>query len=142
MLLCGSGCITASLATLGTVVGFLGSAASTGADVYKLGKLDAALMATPVEIHQAVRDSACDLGLELVSDPSGDPNVWQAKLLDDQKRDITVRVESRASHLCICRVDVGFFGSEPVAKVIMERIRAHLPHQLSASRNEPMPLTK
>jgi hypothetical protein len=126
LLLSTTGCITASLATLETVIGFVGSTASTGADVYKLGKLDAALMATLPDAQRAVRRTACDLGLELATEPSDNPAIWHVKLLDDKKRDITVRLEMRSARLCLCRVNVGIFGSEPTSKLIMERIRSNL----------------
>jgi hypothetical protein len=126
-LLC-TGCITASLATIGTVLGALGSAASTGADVYKLGKLDAALMCSAHDCHEAVLKSAVDLGLRVKSDSlsnKSDP-VYEMTLIDDLKSPVGIRIEQRASAITLCRVDVGLFGSEPTARLVMERIRDHL----------------
>jgi hypothetical protein len=123
-----SGCITGSLITLGTVFGALGSAASTGADVYKLGKLDSALMTNADEVHHAVFLAAVDLSLVVKNDQRTEKKmiVYEMAMLDTQKAQVGVHIEQRTPSMCLCRVDVGFFGSEPTAKLMMERIRAHL----------------
>jgi Protein of unknown function (DUF3568) len=130
---CG-GCITASLATIGTALGALGSAASTGVDVYKLGKLDTALMCNAGECHTAVEKSAVDLHLRVrreTLDYRTSP-VYEMTLTDDLNSPVGIRIEQRTPTLCLCRVDVGIFGSEPTARLVMERIRAHL-HQTAAT---------
>jgi hypothetical protein len=122
-------CITASLATIGTVLGSLGSAASTGSDVYKLGKLDSALMCDAADCHHAALLAAHDLGLAPKFDrtsPGADP-VWNMAFLDDQKSQVGICIEQRTRCLCRCRVDVGLFGSEPTARLMMDKIRSHLP---------------
>jgi hypothetical protein len=133
MLLAGgcSGCITASLATIGTVLGAVGTAASTGADAYKLGKLDSALFCDARACHNAVLSSAVDLGLWVRSDGLDNRSgiIYEMALLDDQKSQVGIRIEQRSAMLTLCRVDVGIFGSEPTAKLVLERIRFHL-HQL------------
>jgi Protein of unknown function (DUF3568) len=123
-----SGCITASLVTLGTAFSALGSAASTGVDVYKLGKLDSALMTTADECHRAVLLATIDLGLAVHNDQRTDKMfvVYEMALLDTQKSQVGIHIEQRTQSMCLCRVDVGFFGSEPTAKLMMERIRVHL----------------
>lgn len=130
----GSGCITASLATVGTVLGAVGSAASTGADVYKLGKLESALFCNARDCHVAVLATAVDLGLLVKSDSLSTKEgiVYEMALLDDLKSQVGIRIEQRSSKITLCRVDVGFFGSEPTAKLVIERIRVHL-HQLPAT---------
>jgi hypothetical protein len=128
LLLCSNGCITGTLITVGTVLGALGSAASTGADVYKLGKLDATLMVTADQCHAAVVNSAADLGLRIIIDKQTDTKnkVWEMTLHDDLKTPVGIHIERRTDRMCRCRVDVGIFGSEPTAHLFMERIRANL----------------
>jgi hypothetical protein len=123
-----NGCITGSLITIGTVLGALGSAASTGSDVYKLGKLDAVLMTSAPICHAAVLNSANDLGLKVEIDQQIDKknDVWEMTVRDQLKSPVGIHIESRTDKMCRCRVDVGFFGSEPTARLFMERIRAHL----------------
>jgi hypothetical protein len=127
-LLCG-GCVTASLATLGTVLGAVGAAASTGADVYHAGKLEAALLCSGEECHRAVLLAEADLGLHFKIDHRTDTptQVWEMTIVDDLKSPVGVRIQSRTKTLCLCRVDVGLFGSEATARLLMERIRVHLP---------------
>ncbi|HWE05003.1 MAG TPA: DUF3568 family protein [Tepidisphaeraceae bacterium] len=124
-----TGCVALPLATLGTVLGVAGTAATTGSDVYNLGKLDFSVMATFDECRFAAVDAANDLqlhirGCKFVGKRKDELKV---ELADDLNRSIAVRIDRRAARLCQCRVDVGLFGSEPTAKVIMQRIRRHLP---------------
>jgi len=123
-----SGCITASLVTLGTVLGAVGSAASTGIDAYNLGKLDTALMTSADECHRSVLLAANDLGLHVQIDQrkSKPVTVFEMTLKDDLKSQVGIHIEYRTPTMCLCRVDVGIFGSEPTAKLMMERIRFHL----------------
>ena len=125
-----NGCITASLATIGTVLGAVGSAASAGSEVYSLGKLDVSVMATFDECRAAVTQAATDLQLHVKEAKNKDKppkDVSEIELEDDLKSTISVRVERRTGRMCRCRVDVGLFGSEPTAKLLMHRIRHHLP---------------
>lgn len=130
------GCVTASLATLGTVLGFAGTAASTGAEVYNLGKLDFSVMATADDCHWAVLAAAADLQLHVCRDQQTNEDTREFDLEDDRKGRILVRINRRAAMLCQCRVDVGWFGSEPTARLVMERIRHHLPQELGELHEE------
>jgi hypothetical protein len=127
-LLSTNGCITGSLVTIGTVLGALGTAASTGSDVYKLGKLDAVLNRPAADCHRAVLASAGDLGLSVIVDDQTDLQfeVWEMTLHDERNSPVGIHIERRTGKMCRCRVDVGFFGSEPTARLMMERIRANL----------------
>jgi hypothetical protein len=128
----GSGCAIASLASLGNIAGMTATAVSTGSDVYHLGKLDTAMMARYGDTIAAVRDAAADLRLRVCCDhpeAGDDPPkaVWKFEISDDVKDLIHVRIERRTELLSRCRVDVGWFGSEPTARLLMKRIRMHLP---------------
>jgi hypothetical protein len=114
---------------MGTVLGALGSAASTGADAYKLGKLDAALSCDAGDCRHAAVRAAGDLGLRVSADSiETKPNViYTMTLTDDLNHTVEIRVQHRTRSMCLCRVDVGLFGSEPVARLVMEHVRKHLP---------------
>jgi hypothetical protein len=45
----------------------------------------------------------------------------------DEIQNAAVKIEQRTQRLCRIRVDVGWFGSDPTAKLFMDRIRTHLP---------------
>lgn len=128
-----SGCITASILTLGSVLGALGSAASTGSSVYKLGKLDTAVMASYDDTRSAVRAAASDLRLKACVDGPQDhlKTFWFIALCDRKHTETDVIIERRAQELCRLRVDVGIFGDEPTARLVMHRIHVHLPGGLA-----------
>jgi uncharacterized protein DUF3568 len=127
--LLGGGCAGASLDTVGTLLNAAGSAASAGTEVYSLGKLDFSVMATFDQCRCAVADATRDLELHMESCDltNKQQNEIVFKLVDDRKTRIDIRIDRRSGKLCQCRVDVGWFGSEPTAKLIMQRIAAHLP---------------
>ena len=50
--------------------------------------------------------------------------VWLCTLEDDRKAAISVAVERRTETLCRTRIDVGVFGSEPTARLILIRMRS------------------
>jgi hypothetical protein len=123
-----SGCALIPLATLGTAFSIAGTVVSTGPEVYSSGKLDTAIRADSGDCRRAVRLAAADLGLRIVRDRKlpGDRQQWDFKLVDDRQSVIEITVEKRAAMLCWCQVDVGIFGSEPTAKLVMEVIESHL----------------
>lgn len=131
-----SGCVALPLATIGTLLGGAGSAAVAGTEVYNLGKLDFSVMGTFDQCKAATLAAAGDLELRVVrSEAVGRrTNETSIELEDDLKKKITVSLDSRTGQLCQCRVDVGIFGSEPTAKLIMQRLRHHLPGGTSESR--------
>ncbi len=125
---CG-GCALIPVATLGAVFDIAGAAVSTGPAVYAAGKLDTAFMADSSQVEDAVRRAAADLHLKIVHDCSQSKrgDVWLFQLEDDWKSRIEVNLERRTPTLCRCRVNVGLFGSEPTARLVMGRIELHLP---------------
>jgi hypothetical protein len=129
LLLTCSSCALIPLATVGAVVDIAGTAASAGPAVYKAGKLDTAFMADSVVVESAVRAALVDLCLRTDRDSSKDKrgDIWIFQFEDDRKTKIEVILERRTRTLCSCRVDVGFFGSEPTARLVLSRIEQHLP---------------
>jgi hypothetical protein len=106
-----------------------GTAVSAAPEVYSAGKLDAALRVDDGDCRRAVRRAAADLQLRIVRDQkrSGGRQRWDFELQDDRKSEIEITVEKRSAMLCWCRVDVGLFGSEPTARLVMQVIESHLP---------------
>jgi len=136
-----SGCAALSLATAGALLDAAGSAASAGTEVYSLGKLDFSVMATFDQCRAAVVDGSRDLALHIESCEftNKQQNEIVFKLTDDRKTRIDVRVDRRSGNLCQCRVNVGWFGSEPTAKLVMQRIAAHLPRTEGRAAVEASP---
>ena len=116
------------MATIGTLVGIATSAVSAGPEVYRLGKLELCLMATYPETCAAARDAVNDLRLQMISDApeSGAENGWELRVRDDTKAEVAITIERRTPALCWCRIDVGMFGSESTARILMERIEFHI----------------
>jgi hypothetical protein len=120
------GCATATVASAGAMVGLAASAVSTGADVYRLGKLDAADEARFDDWITAVRAAADDLHLKVMKESrNNEKGEWRCTLADDRKAKIKVFVQRRTKTLCRTRIDVGWFGSEPTARLILARVRVH-----------------
>lgn len=132
------GCLaTLPLETIGTLAGITASAVSTGGDVYKLGKLDTAEMCRLVDATEAVRNAADDLSLHLRRDTVRDDGVAEFFLVDDHDQQIDVHVNPRTESLMLLRIDVGLFGSEVTARLILARIRAHLPTPMPPAVEKP-----
>jgi hypothetical protein len=122
----GGGCTTAAVVSAGTIAGVAASAVSTSADVYRMGKLDAADEARFDEWVGAIRAAAADLHLSVEKDSLDDgKGVWRCTLVDEHKSKIKVNVRRRTETLCRTRIDVGWFGSQPTARLVLARVRSH-----------------
>ena len=120
----GGGCTTAAVASAGTMVGLAASAVSTGADVYRLGKLDSADEARFDDWVIAVHTAATELDLKIVTESrDDDKGEWRCTLVDDRNAKVKVTVTRRTRTLCHTRIDVGWFGSQPTARLILARVR-------------------
>lgn len=105
------------------MAGIAATALSTTTDVYRLGKLDSA-DPIPYDLWiQATRQAAGDMGLAVALDEETEPGVWRMLLQDERRGRIKIRVERHAEHLTRTRIDVGFFGSEPTARLLIDQIR-------------------
>ena len=136
---CAGGCTTAAVASAGTMVGFAASAVSTGADVYRLGKLDSADEARFDEWIVAVRAAAADLHLKVEKESrNNEKGEWRCTLLDERRAKIKVIVQRRTATLCRTRIDVGWFGSEPTARLLLAHVRVR-EDPATRSRAEPDP---
>ena len=128
LLACG-GCQLIPLTAVGALFDIAGASVLAGPEVFTAGKLDGAFMVGDAKCRAAVRLAAKDLQLHIVRDRKiwGSRQRWGFQIQDDRKSDIVITVERRTPTLCWCRVDVGLFGSEPTARLVMDRIKAHLP---------------
>jgi hypothetical protein len=129
-LTCG-GCVGVTAATLGTVIGAAGSAVGTGADIYGLGKLKTAQMASLADTVAATQAAARDLHLKLKCERKEKDQTTHLEFCDDKCAKLEVRIEPRTPSLVHIRIDVGLFGSEPTARLFLARLRTHLPHDVS-----------
>lgn len=132
---CG-GCAALPIAAVGSVLGVTASAVSTGSDLYRLGKIDSAEWATFAEAAWAVRGAGAELGLAAKAERRKDGAAF-FEFADRKGAWLNVRVEPRAARLVYVRVDVGWFGSEAAARLMLARLRAHLPRPEPPGRETP-----
>jgi hypothetical protein len=118
-----------------------GTAVTTGSSVFKDGKLDTALMASGGDLEEATRKMACDLGLRITLDRRVRPKLenWEFKLEDDHGGMIDISIVPRSSKLCLCTIDVGLWGSEPLARLMLARMMSHLPKPATQAATETGP---
>ncbi|MEM6458327.1 MAG: DUF3568 family protein [Planctomycetota bacterium] len=105
------------------VIGAAASAASTGSAVFKQGKLDASWMG-PFDLVVAAGEAAMgDLGLVITrSDGDASAGRWTITAVDEEKQKITVTVDRQTVALTEFRIDVGWFGSESTARLVLKRM--------------------
>src|SRR6478752_7461966 len=126
VILFAGGCAAISIATVGTVAGLAASTVDTGADLYKMGKLDAADLATFDDVVAATKAAAKEMGLALKGLFATPPGYYRLIYVDDRGGQGTVTIQRRTATLTHTRIDVGLFGSEPVARLFLARVRGHL----------------
>jgi hypothetical protein len=127
MLATACGCATAAVATAGTMAGIAASAISTGSDVYRLGKLDSADEVRYAQWITATRQATDDLGFTIELENDNGKGNWRCTIADDRKSRIRIYIDRRTETLCRTRIDVGIFGSEPTARLLLARIRDNAP---------------
>lgn len=122
--LAAGGCVGISV---GDILGAAGSVVGTGKEVFSLGKLNSAQMASLPQTVDAARQAAQDLRLTCKSEAREDDQTTHLEFADDKCCTVTVTVEPRTVNLVRIQIDVGIFGSEPTARLFLARVRAHLP---------------
>ena len=121
-----TGCAAAPLAALSTAFGIAGTAVSTGSSVYSSGKLDSAEMASLDDLRAAVFQAADDLRLETIYEKDVDAT-RQIRFVDTRQFRIDVTIDPRTDNFARLRINVGINGSEPTARLMLARVRLHLP---------------
>jgi hypothetical protein len=119
---CAGGCATAGIAAAGTAAG-IASAISTGGDVYRLGKLDSADEIPYDQWIAACRSAAATLHYTVIKESDKGKGVWVCILRDARRSRVDLTVDRRTESFCLTRIDVGVFGSEPTARLILATIR-------------------
>ena len=123
-LACGTaGCATATVAAAGTVAGIAATAISTGGEIYRLGKLDAADEVRYERWITACREAVRDLHYTPEKDLDKGNGSWICIVRDDRRSRVDITVERRTEMICLTNIDVGFFGSEPTARLILAAAR-------------------
>jgi hypothetical protein len=134
---CGSGgCAGLTLVGAASALGAAGSALDTGASVYSNGKLDSAELASLEQLERAVRSAAGELGLSVMAEKALGDGRRRLQLVDRRHKVIDIWLDPRTPTLTRLRIDVGWFGSEPTARLILSRVRAYLPKP-PASATQP-----
>jgi hypothetical protein len=108
------------------MAGLAATTVDTGADLYKLGKLDAADLARFDDVVAATRSAAREMGFANKGLTAGPAGFYRLVYADDQGSQMTVSMRRRTAMLTHTRIDVGIFGSEPTARLFLARLRGHL----------------
>ncbi len=119
-----AGCAAVPLTTFAVA----GTAVQSGVAIWKSGRLDTAKWAPMAQVMSAAEKAMSDLSLEFVSrDYRGDRTTW--KLLDNANSAIKIKFYQRTETLTELQIDLGLLGNQSTARLILERIDAHLaPH--------------
>ena len=105
------------------MIGAAASAASQGSAVYKSGKLNVAWMGNFNQVITAGEIAANDLGLLIVStDGDAHEGWWETKLITKDGDKIAIRTTRKTSQLIQFQIDVGWFGQESVARLVLKRM--------------------
>lgn len=105
------------------VLGAAASAASTGSAVYRRGKLDASWMASFERVVSSAELATSELGLELLSSV-GDSvaGTWTIAARNAAGEKFVVRVQRKAPRLVEFQIDIGWFGRESTARLLLKRM--------------------
>ena len=120
------GCAAAPLAALATVADISSDVVGTGSEVFKNGKLESVELTTFSQCEDAIRQTFTDFRLNVVYD-TRDGADRKFEVIDDTGATTDIVITRRSPVLCYIKIDVGYFGSEPLARLLLRRIRVHLP---------------
>ncbi|MEM7625827.1 MAG: DUF3568 family protein [Planctomycetota bacterium] len=105
------------------MIGAAASAASSGAAVFKQGKLNASWMGPFDHVVAAGEVAAGELGLTIRS-TTGDPveGRWKTVLLTEDGEKIVIKIARKTPQLTEFQIDVGLSGSEATARLLLKRM--------------------
>lgn len=115
------GCAAIPLATLAAA----GSAVQSGASVWKSGRLSSAKWATYIDSIRATERAVRDLSLGVRYTTHND-EVTVFYLRDERGKKMSIEVVRRSDTFTTIQVNMGFFGSQAMARTILARIEDHL----------------
>lgn len=107
-------------------VGAAANAAQAGSTVYKQGKINAAHLAPMDGVVLAGEQAISDLGLELTKRDEHRLNRIELAARDETGAKFTIRVFRRTDRLTRYQIDVGWFGHEALARLLLRRMQVHL----------------
>jgi hypothetical protein len=116
---CAAGCVAAAAGTVPAIA----TALETGADVYRLGKLDSADEVRYERWVAACRSGIAGLHYHVEKEADKGKGRWMCIMRDDRRSRVDITVDRRTEAFCLTRIDVGVFGSEPTARLILATIR-------------------
>ena len=138
LLLASTGCATGvTVATAASVASLAGSTLDTGTDVYSMGKLKTAEMAAIPDVVEATYQASRDLKLTMMTDKQRGDGVVRMALVDDRHKVVDLWLDPRTPNLTRIEIDVGWFGSQPTATLILNRLRVHLNEIQTGSTTRP-----
>jgi hypothetical protein len=123
---CSGGCAGMTLVGAASVVGVAGGALDTGTSVWSMGKLDSAELASLEQLEAAIHSAAVELGLVILSEKTRGDGRRRLAFIDERHKVVDLWLDPRTPTLTRLRIDVGWFGSEPTARLILARTRYHL----------------
>jgi len=115
------GCTGAELA----VIGAASSGLETGQEITRMGRLKLALMEEGPAVVGAAEQACHDLGLRIYHVEQKTPHSWAVSAAE-RRRTLRIIVQERAPRLTQIEVNVGIFGSQSIAELILKRVVAAL----------------
>lgn len=105
------------------VLGAAASAASTGSAVFKQGKLNATVMVPFDEIVRSAEEALGNMGM-IITENGGQmrKGTWEMKAETLRRQDVTIRVRRDTAIVTSFQIDVGWFGSETLARLTLKRM--------------------
>lgn len=107
-------------------VGAAANAAQAGSTVYKQGKINAAHLAPLDGVVLAGEEAIADLGLVLKKRDDRRLNRVELFANDETGAKYKIRVFRRTDRLTRYQIDVGWFGHEALARLLLRRMQVHL----------------
>lgn len=105
------------------MLGAAASAASTGSAVYKQGKLNASWLA-PFDLVVAAGEAGFkDMGMTIEkSKGDKEKGAWTIVAVNSDNDKIKLTVDRKSPRLTQFQIDMGWFGSEPTARLLLKRM--------------------
>lgn len=124
------GCIAAlpvaALGVAGDVADIGGTAFTAGTEVFNSGKLESVEFATYDQAQAAIRSMLNDLRLKQTKS-SFTKTKARYDFTDDVGEKVRIDVLQRSAAIVGVRIDVGYFGSEAYARLLLKSVRGRLP---------------
>jgi hypothetical protein len=126
LILTAAGCGAITVAGAASVATIAGTAVDTGNTVFSMGKLSSTELATREQCRQAVRKTAEEMQLRVTTDKLRDDREVRFALVDDRQSVIDIFLDPRTPAYTEVTIDVGLFGSQTTATLLLNHIRKHV----------------